>query len=134
MSYTHGGPGLRITKEERWPLKFLDYVMESPIRAAVVNGGATLVNVPDPGRFALHKLITAVERRATEHTKRDKDLAQAGELLSLLAAERPGDLALAYEALAERGKGWVKRIEKAERALRRAGPEAADVVRTLVEA
>jgi hypothetical protein len=113
------------------PLKFLDYLIESPIRAAIIDGGATLVNVPDPARFGLHKLITAIERPATEHSKRAKDLAQAAEVLRLLSDERPGDLALAFEALAERGKGWASRIERGGRALRRVDEEAAAVVEDL---
>lgn len=101
------------------PLKYLDYVIESPMRAAVINGGATLVNVPDPARFALHKLIVATKRPASEHTKRDKDLSQAAQVLAFLVEERPGDIAIAYEAAATRGAAWIKRLETGRRALRR---------------
>lgn len=100
------------------PLRFLDYVMEGAIRAAVVNGGGVSVAVPDPARFALHKLIVAGERPAIMHVKRRKDLWQASQLLEILEEERPGDLVLAWEALVSRGTGWKRRVD--------AGLESAD--------
>jgi hypothetical protein len=59
------------------PLRFLDYQIESSARAAVVGGGVVAVNVPDAARFALHKLMVAVERPAAMQSKREKDLTQA---------------------------------------------------------
>lgn len=99
------------------PLRYLDYLMEHPIAAAVINGGATLVNVPDPARFALHKLLVSTERPAAEHTKRDKDIAQAAQVLAVLVDERPGDLVLAHEGLIGRGSGWEKRLDRGLRSL-----------------
>ncbi len=114
------------------PLKFLDFVTESPVTAAVVNGGGVSVNVPDPARFALHKLIVAGERPAAMHTKRDKDLWQASQLLEVLAEERQGDLRLAWDALTERGRGWVRRAESGLKALEETQPEVAARVRALI--
>lgn len=91
------------------PLFFLDFLLEQPMKAALIEGGV-LVNVPDPARFALHKLIVAQERPAVEHNKRVKDICQASELFQLLAEERPGDLIIAIDEVIRRGKGWVKRI------------------------
>jgi hypothetical protein len=82
------------------PLWHLDYLIERPERAAVVDGGGILVNVPSPARFALHKLLTARARPVTSQAKVDKDLSQAGEMLALLAGERPDDLVLEWEWLA----------------------------------
>lgn len=90
------------------PLRFLDFAMEDPIRAAVIDGDGVLVNVPRPAVFALHKLLTASERPVATHVKRDKDVLQAGQVLSFLLEERPGDVRLAWEALAARGANWVK--------------------------
>lgn len=91
------------------PLFPLDYLLEQPMQAAMIEGGV-LVNVPDLARFALHKLIVAQERPAVEHNKRVKDICQASELFQLLAEERPGDLIIAIDEVIRRGKGWVKRI------------------------
>ncbi|TLM66217.1 MAG: hypothetical protein FDZ70_10595 [Actinobacteria bacterium] len=100
------------------PLRYLDYVMESPIRAAVVAGDGVLVTVPEPARFAFHKLIVADERPAVFHAKRDKDLHQAAQLFEVLVDERPGDVAIAWEALEARGAGWVKHARSGLAAMR----------------
>ena len=95
------------------PLRFLDYLLSNPVKGAVVDGGGILVNVPQPARFALHKLIISGERAVTAHSKVQKDLFQAAQLLAVLIEERPGDIQLAWEALKQQGPGWVKRIRKA---------------------
>ncbi|MCU0579298.1 MAG: GSU2403 family nucleotidyltransferase fold protein [Desulfobacterota bacterium] len=95
------------------PLRFLDYLMEGPVKGAVVDGGGILVNVPQPARFALHKLIISREREVTAHSKVQKDLFQAAQLLAVLLEERPGDLRLAWEAIQKLGPGWVKRVREA---------------------
>jgi len=113
------------------PLRFLDYVIEAPIRAAVIDGGAVAVNVPDPARFALHKLLVAGERPATMQVKREKDITQAAQVLEVLAEDRPGDVQLAWEALRERGGSWTKRVMASLPALRRVSPASADELRAL---
>ena len=95
------------------PLRFLDYLISNPVKGAVVNGGGILVNVPQPARFAFHKLIISGEREVTAHSKVQKDLFQAAQLLTVLLEERPGDLQLAWEAIKRQGPRWVKRIQKA---------------------
>jgi hypothetical protein len=81
------------------PLRFLDYLIEGPAQAVVVTGPGLLVNVPDPARFAFHKLWIAGRRPVSEQTKAVKDLRQAGVLLEVLSEDRPGDLPPAWEAL-----------------------------------
>jgi len=95
------------------PLRFLDFLMADPVKGAVIDGGGVLVNVPQPARFALHKLIVFEERPVTAHAKGMKDLAQAAQLLKVLMDERPGDVLLVWEELRQRGSGWVKRVENA---------------------
>jgi hypothetical protein len=114
------------------PLKFLDLVTGATIRAAVVDGGATSVNVPDPARFAFHKLIVAGERSAVTHAKRDKDLLQAAQVFEVLAEERPGDLALAWGSVASRGNGWTRRARSGLAAMKRIAPETADLVQAIL--
>jgi hypothetical protein len=90
------------------PLRFLDYLIEETQPGAVMGGSGVLVNVPRPGRFALHKLVVAARRgnRGSAHGKAPKDRAQASALLRVLLAELPGEVTLAWKALCKRGKAW----------------------------
>jgi hypothetical protein len=81
------------------PLRFLDYLIERPAQAVLVTGAGILVNVPDPARFAFHKLWISQRRPVSEQTKAAKDLRQAGDLLDVLLEDRPGDVLLAWEEL-----------------------------------
>jgi hypothetical protein len=91
------------------PLRFLDYLIESPAQAVIVGFDGILVNVPDPARFALHKLLISQRRPVSEQTKAAKDLRQARALIELLLLDRPGDLPVAWEAL-RRGPAAVKAV------------------------
>lgn len=84
------------------PLPHLGYLIDRPQPAALVAGSGILVNLPPPARFALHEILVARSRPATEQTKSSKDLEQAAQLIEVLAEDRPGDLALAWEALGAR--------------------------------
>jgi hypothetical protein len=92
------------------PLRFLDYLIEETLPAAALGGSGALVNVPRPGRFALHKILVAGRRGAqlVGTGKATKDRVQAAALLRVLLADLPGEVTLAWKALAARGKGWVK--------------------------
>ena len=81
--------------------------IEDPIHAAIIDGGGILVQVPSPARFGLHKLILSQARGASSHAKVEKDLLQAGQVLSVVAEERTGDLELAWSALEDRAASWV---------------------------
>lgn len=113
------------------PLKFLDYVMDDTVSAAAIDGGAVLVTVPSPARFALHKLMVANERPAAMHAKVEKDLWQAARVLEVVLDERRGDLRIAWDALSARGLGWVRRAVAGLRALESSAPETA--ARTMAE-
>lgn len=104
------------------PLRFLDYLIDNPVKAAIVDGGGVLVNVPQPARFAFHKLIVSRERELTAHDKVEKDIMQTAQVISILADERPGDLLLAWDELKRRGKGWIKRAEAGMRVINRSDP------------
>jgi len=110
-----------IARWNAWaqPLRYLDYLLDETVRAAVIDGGGLLVNVPAPARFALHKLIVSQERSVVFHGKKEKDLRQASQLLDVLASERPGDLALAWEDLKNRGPGWMKKAKGGLSALKK---------------
>ncbi len=93
-------PAFKVSAQ---PLRFLDYLIEDPAQAVVVGGRGILVNVPDPARFAIHKLWISGKRPVTEQAKAAKDLRQAGQLIELLLDDRPEDVAVAWEGLRESG-------------------------------
>lgn len=92
------------------PLRFLGYLIEDPVPAVVVTGRGVLVNVPDPARFALHKLVVAERRVVRDQAKARKDRAQADAVIEVLAEDRPGDLALALDASLAMPKGFRKQL------------------------
>jgi hypothetical protein len=90
------------------PLDYLGYLLDRPERALFIDGGAALVNVPDPARFAFHKLLVAPLRPAAFQTKAEKDVLQAAEVLEVLLEARPGDLRPAWESLRGAGRSWER--------------------------
>ncbi|MHB1341912.1 MAG: GSU2403 family nucleotidyltransferase fold protein [Coriobacteriia bacterium] len=122
-------PRLRAAAQ---PLRFLDLLLESTVRAAIIDGGAVLVHVPDPARFALHKLIVAGERPTAMAVKSEKDVRQAAVVLHVLSEDRPGDVALAWEAVTARGKEATARARRGLSALARFSPGIAQGVESLL--
>lgn len=93
------------------PLKFFDYLLEAPGQAVLIDrADACLVNLPDPARYGLHKLIVAAERGA-RHPKYRKDLLQAAALIEWHLEHDSGSLKDAWSDLTARGQGWRKRAE-----------------------
>jgi hypothetical protein len=109
-------PGLGLSA---WPLPFLDYLIEEPVPAVILDSSPVLVRVPRPARFALHKLWTAAERPVSEQTKAAKDRTQAAALITVLAIERPADLREAFGSLAARPAARRRVLHE----LDRMGPE-----------
>jgi hypothetical protein len=111
------------------PLAYLDYLLQMPERALLIDGGATLVNVPSPARFAFHKLLVASLRPAAFQTKAEKDIIQAAQVLEALVDSRPGDLAPAWEALSAHSS---RRAQAGLTQLARRVPEVHGRVRRLL--
>ncbi len=106
------------------PLRFLEFILEDIGQAVVLSAvGAVLVNVPDPARFALHKLLVFAERRARSPEKARKDLRQAAALLEALAEFRGDDVRRLWRELLHRGPGWRQRARKALPALEEISPD-----------
>ncbi len=96
------------------PLGSLDFLIYQEIEAAVLYGPGILVRVPDPSRYALHKLVLAERRKASPKAR--KDLIQARTLIEALIEDRPDDLMDLWVELAARGPKWR---ELAEASLKR---------------
>jgi len=108
------------------PLEFLSYLLEDTIQAVVLYDSGILVNVPQPARFALHKLWLASHRPAAMQARARKDLAQAEALLEVLVEDRPRDLERAWAAVGERRKAQVRQgLERLEPRLRERVAKAA---------
>lgn len=105
---------LPTLRSEAVALRFLDYLLRDPIEAAALTRFGTLINVPAPERYAVHKLIVSTLRKDTGESaaKADKDIAQAGILIdALLAKHREEDLKEALHEAVDRGPTWRRRLE-----------------------
>ena len=80
------------------PMRFLEYLLEDSQGAVIPFRSGMFVNVPNPARFALHKLVVSRRRPVAQQIKARKDVQQATELLNLLLEDRPGDIWIALEA------------------------------------
>lgn len=91
------------------PLKFMEYLLERPGQGVLLDrADACMVNLPDPARYGLHKLLVAAERGA-RNPKHDKDILQALALIDWHLQRAPALLEEAWRDLAARGEGWVRR-------------------------
>ena len=107
------------------PLKFMELSLESPLQACVLaQAGACMINVPTPERYAVHKILVAGERPASERTKAKKDLVQAASLASYFL--EAGD-ARVFNAMwrdtLRRGSGWRARLMRGKSALLKIAPD-----------
>jgi hypothetical protein len=103
------------------PLRFLDYLIHQPVQAAALYRSGVLVNVPQPARYAVHKLIVAVRRAALAANKAAKDIAQSAVLIRVLAQDRPDELEEALTEARGRGPSWRDAVD---RGMRRLPPDA----------
>ncbi|HRE18325.1 MAG TPA: GSU2403 family nucleotidyltransferase fold protein [Rhodocyclaceae bacterium] len=114
-------PQLGVTLQ---PLKFMEFSLENVQQAVLLAGDkAVLVNVPNPARYALHKLIIHGERAGSFAAKSGKDLLQAASLLARLKETRAWEVDEAWRDLLARGKGWVDRVKRGRTALLQRHPE-----------
>lgn len=94
------------------PVRYLDYLIEGSHIAAVPTGAGILIRVPDPTRFALHKLVVSHRRPAAMTAKARKDIDQARNLLEVVKEVRPGDLQPALRAAKDKGGKFADTIRK----------------------
>lgn len=99
------------------PLRFLDFLIHEPLPAALLYRYGVLVKVPQPARYAVHKLIVAVRRAQSAGTNAAKDIRQAAELITVLAELQPDALLDAWQEARERGSGWAAAIDRGGRRL-----------------
>jgi hypothetical protein len=97
------------------PLRHLDFLIYHPERSVLLFGGGVAVTIPRAERYAVHKLIVAVERQ--DQIKSAKDLHQAETLVAALATKRPLELAAAWQTAWDTGPRWRVKLESARERL-----------------
>lgn len=100
-------------KTEATPLRHMDFLLRDPVDAAALTRHGVLVSVPQPARYAVHKLIVAVMRqdKGGSAAKARKDIEQAGFLIEALAQTRRLDeLSDVYEEAVNRGDTWREKL------------------------
>lgn len=107
------------------PLKFMEFSLAGTTQGCVLaREGACMVNLPDPARYAVHKLIVYGERPVKERTKARKDLAQAACLATYFASRDEQDVFnRAWQDALSRGRGWKSRAQAGKRALLALAPD-----------
>ena len=92
------------------PLRFMEYLLEDPIEAVALYGPGVRVRVPDPARYAVHKLIVS-QLRQPHSPKREKDVWQARELFAAIGAREPDRIEDAIADARGRGVKWRKFVD-----------------------
>jgi hypothetical protein len=118
-------PSLDLALE---PLPFMELILEGVEQAAVIGtSGASLVNVPAPERYAVHKLIVYGERRGAAQVKAVKDLEQGAALARwFLEHDRSDVFRKVWRDALARGPGWRRRATVGRTALLRRHPDLDD--------
>jgi hypothetical protein len=114
------------------PLQYLDYLLDAHQPAGIVTGEGVLVNVPNPARYALHKILVSRSRSLTDHMKMEKDLQQAVQIMEVLTEDRPGELLLAWEALAHRKDRSADKVRAALPGLAKRYPSVIHRLHTMI--
>ena len=89
------------------PLRHLDYLLEDLQPAVLLYEHGIMVNVPAPGRFAIHKCVVSQKRPAAFAAKANKDRIQAEQVFKVLLDSRPADISFAYEAALAQGDTFL---------------------------
>ncbi|MGA2124901.1 MAG: GSU2403 family nucleotidyltransferase fold protein [Xanthobacteraceae bacterium] len=106
-------PGLKCAAQ---PLRYLEFLIADPIMAVALYGSGVPVTIPQPARYAVHKLVVA-QVRSDMSTKRSKDLAQARELIDALRVSDPDAVADALADARRRGTRWKAHVDRSLRDL-----------------
>jgi len=89
-------------------LPYFRYLVSNPTRGFILGKEHVVpVMLPDPARFALHKLIVSTLRDPSRALKADKDRRQAAVLIDALAEKFPDWLTTAADELEENARTRV---------------------------
>lgn len=110
------------------PLRHLDYLLEDIQPAVLLYQHGIMINVPAPGRFAIHKCAVSQKRRSGSAAKIRKDLVQAEQVFEALLDLRPSDITLALRAAGNRATSFQDKVQSG---LDRIDPSIAAEVRRM---
>jgi hypothetical protein len=99
------------------PMRHLEFLLEDSILAAAPYGRGVLVRLPDPARFAVHKLAVSQMREPAFATKARKDLEQARSVLDILERTNPHGIATAVHAATLQDEAFYELVESGRQAL-----------------
>jgi hypothetical protein len=87
------------------PLRYLDFLIHNPVRSVLLHEAGIGVMVPDPSRYAIHKLIITSRRR--DIGKATKDINQSSSLIeALIHNHKSNDLGVTWKEAWARGPSW----------------------------
>ncbi|WMY06704.1 GSU2403 family nucleotidyltransferase fold protein [Paraburkholderia phenoliruptrix] len=105
-------------------LPYLAYLLGKAQTGTLISRhGAVPVRVPEPARFAIHKLLVS-RLRTNTLVKSQKDVRQASVLLAMLGEHRTGDIEDACAELPRSARALVRRALPEVEALMREAHEA----------
>jgi hypothetical protein len=110
---------LKSIKAMAAPVRFLDYLLTDTQPAVLIAGAGVLVNIPNPARYALHKLVISRRRQPGFQAKANKDLAQARSILEWLELNRPGDIDIAMAAAEKMPDKFLQQLQEGLNRLKR---------------
>lgn len=99
------------------PLRFLDFLIKDPVWSVILHRGGVPVRVPEPARYAVHKLILSTRRHEASFAKADKDRVQASLLVKALSKQRSFELGEALAIAESNGPKWRAAVEQASTGL-----------------
>lgn len=92
------------------PLRHLDFLLEEIQPAVLLYEHGIMINVPAPGRFAIHKCVINAKRPIAHAAKSQKDQLQAEQVFEALLELRPTDITVAFDAALKHGNKFVERF------------------------
>lgn len=93
------------------PLRHLAFILEDIQPAVLLYEHGIIINVPAPGRFAVHKCVISQKRGSGSAAKARKDLRQAEQVFRALLQLRPADITLALSAAKTRGSSFLNKFD-----------------------
>lgn len=97
-----------LFQSEAMPLQYMSFLLEETVpTVAFDRKHIALVNVPDPIRFGIHKLLVSQIRPVAFRAKTAKDIAQASTILEVCTEQSP-DL---VEAAVDEAKAMGSNVE-----------------------